>query len=134
MNIIIVDDLSPITLTYKAILLREGYEVEAFTKPLEALSYMQQNPDQFDLVLADLYMEEMNGIDIMLAAQNINPNVKTLCITGGGAYDQDTSLMQTARSVADTLAFKPIHSGQLVGMVSNLLKTTQRPAANTQTA
>jgi DNA-binding NtrC family response regulator len=131
MNIIIVDDLSPITLTYKAILLREGYEVEGFTKPLEALSYMQQNPDQFDLVITDLYMDEMNGIDIMLAAKDINPNAKTLCITGGGAYDQDTSLMQTARVVADTLAFKPIHSGQLTGMVSALLKTIRPAAAQT---
>ena len=129
MNIIVVDDLAPIALTYKAILARAGYEVEAFTHSDEAIAYMQANPTSFDLVITDIYMPETNGVDLIHAARQINPNAKTLCITGGGGFDQDTSLMQQARQIADMLSFKPIHSAQLTNTVNTLMRE-QKTAAN----
>lgn len=126
MNILVVDDLEPVALTYKAILLRAGYEVEAFTKPAEAIEHIQNYGHLYDLVVTDIYMNDFNGLHIIHAAKQANPNIKTLTITGGGGFDQDTSLMQTARVESDYMAFKPIHSGQLTGMVENLLRERKK--------
>lgn len=122
MNIIVVDDLEPVALTYKAILVRAGHDVQAFTRPAEAIQHLKTNGSKYDMVITDIYMNETNGLDVIETAKAVNPAMKTLCITGGGGYDQDTSLMQKARYAADYMAFKPIHSTQLVNMVTNLLR------------
>ena len=126
MNILVIDDLEPVALTYKSILLSAGYEVEAFTRPAEAIEHLQTHGHLYDLVVTDIYMNDFNGLHIIQAAKEANPNIKTLTITGGGGFDQDTNLMTTARAQSDYLAFKPIHSGQLTGMVANLLRDSKQ--------
>jgi|TARA_B100001971_G_C18016472_1_gene445090 DNA-binding NtrC family response regulator len=129
MNIVVVDDLAPITLTYKAVLTRAGYDVEAFTRPEEALEYLQSGNAAVDLLITDIYMPEVNGLDLITAAKSVNGATKTLCITGGGGFDQDTSLMQTAREISDQVIYKPIHSVQLVDTVRKLIGTGQQGIA-----
>ncbi len=121
MTIMIVDDLSPIALTYKSILMRAGYEAEVFTRSIEAITELQNNPSNYSLVISDIYMNEVNGVAVIATAKQMNPTIKTVCITGGGGFDQDTSLITEAREIADQLVFKPIHSGQLVNIVRTVL-------------
>jgi two-component system response regulator GlrR len=72
-NILIVDDDEDLNNLYEAFLKFDGYKVDAFTDPLDALSSFRK--DEYDLVLLDLKMPQMNGVELSQKLQNIDPNL-----------------------------------------------------------
>ena len=133
MKVLIIDDLAPVALTYKAILVNQGYDVDCYTNPKDALRAIQAKASDYNLMITDIYMDNVNGVELINAMAQANTNARILTITGGGSFDQSTVLMDTARAQSDYMAFKPIHSGQLINMVENLLRQPKRTATK-QTA
>ena len=78
-NILIVDDDEDLTNLYETFLKFDGYEVDVFTDPIDALSSFKK--DVYDLVLFDLKMPKMNGVKLSQELQNIDPNVSFRFIT-----------------------------------------------------
>jgi DNA-binding response OmpR family regulator len=72
-NILIVDDDEDLTNLYETFLKFDGYEVDAFTDPIDALYSFRK--DVYDLVLLDLKMPKMNGVELFEELQNIDPNI-----------------------------------------------------------
>ena len=70
----------------------EGYEAAGFTSAVEALKTLR--PDQFDLVLTDLQMPEMDGIALLRAAQEIDPGLVGIVMTGHGTIDTAVEAMK----------------------------------------
>jgi PleD family two-component response regulator len=61
-NVLLVDNDQDILFTFKSILDAEGYHVEAFADPNEALSHFaQMDPSYYNLVLTDIRMPKING-------------------------------------------------------------------------
>ena len=63
-KVCVVDDDVTITKSLSLILGREGFDVAAFTNPLEAMEYMQANPP--DLLISDIMMPQLSGIDLAI--------------------------------------------------------------------
>jgi DNA-binding response OmpR family regulator len=61
-RILIVDDERDIVIVLKASLQRNGYEVDGFTDPGEALANFKKN--RYDLILLDIKMPKMNGFEL----------------------------------------------------------------------
>jgi DNA-binding response OmpR family regulator len=59
-TILIVDDDEDLTSLYETFLKFDGYKVDAFTDPVDALFFFKK--DVYDLVLLDLKMPKMNGV------------------------------------------------------------------------
>lgn len=78
-NILIVDDdeLFISTLTK---MLRKTYNVVSFEDTAEAISYIQSN-DNIDLVITDLRMPSINGVELSKIIHEINPDIKTLLVS-----------------------------------------------------
>jgi DNA-binding response OmpR family regulator len=72
-NILIVDDDKDFTRLYETFLKYDGYKVAAFTDPVDALSSFKKYT--YDLVLLDLKMPQMNGIELSHKLLNIEPNL-----------------------------------------------------------
>jgi hypothetical protein len=70
----------------------EGYETTGFTSARKAVAVLQ--PGQFDLVLTDLMMPEMDGIGLLSAARQIDPGLAGIIMTGHGTIDTAVKAMQ----------------------------------------
>ena len=72
-NILIVDDDEDLTNLYETFLKYDGYKVDSFTDPTHALYSFRK--DIYDLVLLDLKMPKMSGVELSQELQNIDPNL-----------------------------------------------------------
>src|SRR5262245_56265155 len=72
---------------------RKGYHVRAITSGWEVLSLLVQNGD-IDLVLADLQMSEMDGIQLLSAVKRKYPQIEFIMMTGYGTVKTAVAAMQ----------------------------------------
>jgi len=70
----------------------EGYEVAGFTSPLSALGELERG--SFDLLLTDLQMPGLDGIEFLAAARRIDPELIAIMMTGHGTIDSAVKAMQ----------------------------------------
>src|SRR5215203_4858253 len=78
-NILIVDDDDDLTNLYETFLKYDGYKVDAFTDPVDALYSFKKAV--YDLALLDLKMPKMNGVELSQELQKIDPNLLFRYIT-----------------------------------------------------
>ncbi|NTV25727.1 MAG: PAS domain S-box protein [Chlorobiaceae bacterium] len=70
-----------------------GFNISTLNSPTEALAEFHKNPEAFDLVITDLTMPEMTGIDMARNLHELNPQLKMILITGyGKTIDNPESL------------------------------------------
>lgn len=70
----------------------EGYPTTGFTSPSQALATFEQG--SFDLVLTDLTMPLMDGIEFLRAARELDPQLVGIVITGHGSIDTAVAAMK----------------------------------------
>jgi two-component system, sensor histidine kinase and response regulator len=70
----------------------EGYVTRGFASARQALTALR--PGEHDLLLTDLMMPEMNGIDLANAAREIDPDLASIVMTGYGTIDTAVKAMQ----------------------------------------
>lgn len=95
---------------------RAGYDVVSFGNGAEALERVHEEP--FTLLLTDIVMPEMDGIELARRASEIDPDLKIMFITGFAAVTLNTE--NGTPSDAKVLS-KPFHLRDLVSEVDTLL-------------
>lgn len=105
-RLFVVDDEFVICTTLATILERSGFNAKAFTNPLEALKAANQNPP--DLLISDVMMPELSGIDLAIQIQKAHPSCRVLLFSGQAAT---ANLLDEAhrRGHNFELLSKPIH-------------------------
>jgi len=99
-------------------LAREGHEVTACHDGLAALDALKGD-DEYDLLLTDIVMPGMDGIELSQKASDLRPGLKVMFITGFTAVAMDS----TIKRAADTkLLSKPFHLKDLVQQVDKILQ------------
>ncbi len=81
-RIMFVDDDHKIAELVKRSLESVGYEVAIFTDPVKALDSVRGSLDTFDLVITDLTMPVMTGLELAAALQEIKPDIPIVLCTG----------------------------------------------------
>jgi DNA-binding NtrC family response regulator len=76
----VVDDEPIVGKRLKRLLEKDGYDVEVFTRGSIAVKELEKKP--FDIIITDLKMGRVDGIGIMEAARQRNPDTKVIIITG----------------------------------------------------
>lgn len=84
-RVLVVDDEAAIRLTMDALLRRKGYDVATAANGEEALGWLMQRA--FDLVLIDLRLPGMNGLEFARYAQRCQPNTAILFLTGSSDFN-----------------------------------------------
>lgn len=80
-TIVIVDDEDMVLTSLSSLLsLETEYDVESFTSPKEALSYVREH--DVDIVLSDYLMPEMDGITFLAQVREVRPEVPRIILTG----------------------------------------------------
>ncbi len=84
-RVLIVDDEEIIIRLLERQLLRLNCDPVAAESAREAILQIQEHPTGFDLVIADLYMPEVSGLDLARSVHASNPNLPILLCTGDDA-------------------------------------------------
>lgn len=112
--VLIVDDDPDMTSIFSLGLQDEGFEVYTYNDPLEVLS--QFRPNFYDLLLVDISMPKMNGIDLSRQLLELDPNVKICFITAGEANIEVLRELYPTRDIGCFIR-KPVTIDQLVRRV-----------------
>jgi DNA-binding response OmpR family regulator len=112
--ILIVDDDHDMTLVFSLGLQDEGFDVYTYNDPLEVLS--QFRPNFYDLLLIDINMPQMDGIELSRRILELDTNVKICFITGGEANIEVLRELYPTRSIGCYIK-KPVTIEQLVKRV-----------------
>ena len=97
-------------------LAKAGYEVVAFGNGRDAHERLQEEP--FTLLLTDIVMPQMDGIELARRAAELDPQIKIMFITGFAAVTLNTN--SKAPKNARVLS-KPFHLKDLVNEIDRLL-------------
>jgi DNA-binding NtrC family response regulator len=80
-SILIVDDEVELASLYKQFFLTLGFDAISFTQPLLALEHYKQSPNKFSIVITDLRMPGMCGLELANKIREIDSTIKILLIT-----------------------------------------------------
>jgi two-component system, sensor histidine kinase and response regulator len=92
-RLLVVDDEVPQMKALCNTLEIEGYATTGYSSPRQALEELQA--DRYDLLLTDLMMPEMDGIALLAAAREVDPNLLSIVMTGHATIDTAVSAMQS---------------------------------------
>ena len=121
-NIMIVDDEPDILSTYKVLLSAEGYNVQAFTDPQEALKHFVQLPDPssyYNLVLLDIRMPRLNGLQLFYRIKAISPNTKIMFCSALDIAEEMTSILPDIKY--EDIIKKPVEREYFINKINSAL-------------
>lgn len=120
-RVLFVDDESNVVDGIKR-MLRKTFEVHTSTNPQEALVMLQAEPD-FAVVVSDMRMPQMSGVDFLLGVRKVKPDTIRIMLTGN--LDQQTA----AAAVNDGEVFKflnkPCEESALINVLEQALRQYQ---------
>lgn len=116
--ILVVDDDDAMRLVMTRALDRSGHQVTEASNGLEALDKLSQG--SFDLIITDLIMPEMEGIELIQAIRKKHLDIKILGISGGGRSNPDSYLALASGLGANKVLAKPFEIETLLSTVNEL--------------
>ena len=117
-KILVVDDAAFMRMMIKDILTKNGYEVagEAENGAVAVSKYSELKPD---LVLMDITMPEMNGIDALKMIREYDPQAKVVLITAAGQIEQKEQAMEYGATAFIT---KPYDNQDILDAIAKCLE------------
>jgi response regulator RpfG family c-di-GMP phosphodiesterase len=124
-KLLVVDDDFDIVQVLKMGLLKNRFLVNAFTNPEEALQSFKSNAGSYCLVLSDVRMPSLSGIQLARKVKEINPDVKTVLMTAFEVRDSEFSKVFPSTQV-DGFVQKPIGIRELTNKILSIIGETKR--------
>jgi len=115
-KILVVDDEEHTRLGYAEILKMGGYEVDVAADGLDGLNKCREKV--YDLIITDLHMPRMNGVEFIEKIDNENKNAKKIIITAFGSY-------KTYKETQDKACMylnKPVRAADLENAMNEVFK------------
>jgi len=122
----IVDDDQDTSRLFRMILGEKmaRYEVFSFNDSLSALEHFTENQNSYAMVITDLRMAGLNGLELLKKIKNANPNVRTILISG---FNVENQMFRDGMElgVIDTTLEKPVTIQRLCHRVKSELQIYQ---------
>jgi len=112
-SILILDDEPIVSKRLRPSLEKKGYEVETFTASADALKRVRER--QFDIVVTDLKMEGVDGMQFLTEVKSLYPDTEVIVITGFATMA--TAKESFNKGVFDFLA-KPFKLGEIAEVIA----------------
>ena len=115
-TLMLVDDDRDILFTFKSILAAEGFKVEAFTDPNEALNrFTQADPSYYNLVITDIRMPKINGFQLYQKLKEIKRDIRVLFMT---AFEVPGNLLDSMPNINESdIIRKPIEEQRFINRI-----------------
>jgi PAS domain S-box-containing protein len=116
--ILLIDDELPLVNIGKQMLERLGYEVVTQTSSRDAFELFSRKPQRFDLVITDMTMPNMTGLELSNKIMTIQPNIPIILSTGFSEFvDEDTAKEMGIRA----FVMKPFLMSEMANMIRKVL-------------
>jgi signal transduction histidine kinase/ligand-binding sensor domain-containing protein/ActR/RegA family two-component response regulator len=122
-RILLVDDEKALTEMGTQMLERLGYEVEGISNALSALETFRLEPDRFQLVISDLTMPHMTGIQLAEELKKIKPDIPIIICSGYSAILTEEQI--NALGISDYI-MKPVIKSELAQVVRRVLDNREK--------
>ncbi|HRD66830.1 MAG TPA: sigma-54 dependent transcriptional regulator [Candidatus Competibacter sp.] len=119
-RILLVDDDEAVCRMVEAILTDRDYAVSAYTRSVEAMAGFA--PGKYDLVITDIKMPVINGLDVLQKIKQRDTAVPVIMITAHATVDLS---IQALRNGAYDMLTKPFEPEELLSRIRNALRQTE---------
>ncbi|MFH1115163.1 MAG: PAS domain S-box protein [Pseudomonadota bacterium] len=117
-RILLVDDEEFIVKMAKEMLERLGYEVVPCTGGMEAAALFRKAPEEFDLLISDLTMPGMSGMELAKELKNLRPGLPVILCTG---FSETITEQAVTEAGIGALLMKPIRRSTIAGAIRKVL-------------
>ncbi|MDP3542251.1 MAG: sigma-54 dependent transcriptional regulator [Elusimicrobiota bacterium] len=124
-RILVVDDEIGMCRLLQAVLGDAGYKVTAHQKPDEALRAFDREP--FDLVISDVRMPKLTGVDILQAVKSRSPDTPVILVT---AFGSTRTAVEAMRLGTSDYILKPFKNEEIRLVVEGVLERRRLAAEN----
>lgn len=117
-RILVIEDDSEMQALLKDFMEEEGYEVDSVEDGSQAFRKLAK--ETFDLIITDIRMPGLNGLDILPGLKQIQPGVSTIVITAFGSEEIHRRAITRG---ADAYLEKPLHLDQLRTLIQEMVSS-----------
>jgi DNA-binding response OmpR family regulator len=119
-RILLVDDELDITRLVRMVLENSGFVVDVYTDPILALSHFKAG--SYDLILLDIRMPEINGLELYQKMKQIDNNAKVCFLTASELFYEEYRRLE-AHSLLDKAYFiqKPFRTEEMVDQIKAII-------------
>ncbi len=121
-RILVIDDEKLARMVLNRMLKAGGHEVVEAENGRQGLCAFEESP--VDLIVTDILMPEMEGLETIRELRRRRPEVKIISITGGGLADGRDALRAAKAFGALAVLAKPFREQELLKLVEEALQTT----------
>jgi PAS domain S-box-containing protein len=118
-RLLIVDDEDDLAQMNKRSLEKLGYQVVAVSQSEEALNLFQTNPEEYDLIITDLTMPHMTGLELAHKIRAIRTTVPIILCTG---FSELLTQEQVTAAGIQALLTKPVSRGKMAVTIRHALE------------
>jgi len=116
-KILLVDDDDGVRSSFTALLTRRGYDIDPKSSGVEALNSLKKT--SYDILLTDLKMPNMNGLDLLKEARKIDSELGVIIMTG---YGEIASYLEAMDLGAVEYLNKPVKTSDLEVIIKKLIQ------------
>ncbi len=116
------DDLVTLTLL-KGVLAAEDMAPHGFSDPFAAFQALQNHPDQYDLLITDINMPGMDGLELLRAVRLLSPLLPVIVLT---SRDDKESVRKALQLGANDYLDKPVQQTALIESIRTILSSAPR--------
>jgi len=116
-KLLIVDDAKLFLRSFRRLLCKEGYDVTTAENGSEALEHLKK--ETFDLVVTDIEMPKMNGIDMLKRIKTLKGDLMVIVLTAFSSLERKEEALKFG---ASGYIEKPVEIDYIKGVIGKLLK------------
>jgi len=119
-RILFVDDEQAIAQMVEQQLTNLGYAVEIRTSSIDALDLVRSVPERFDLLITDMSMPQMTGVNLVKEIRRFRPDLPVILCTG---FSEQINEEMAREMGISTLLLKPIVRNEMAAAIRRALET-----------
>ena len=123
---VVDDDVGTATFFHEA--LRQNIDevsVFSFTDPIEAFEHFTENKEKYVLVISDLRMPGLNGLELLKKVKSLNPKVRTILMSAYNFEEEEKFQQYMEEAIINSTIEKPVTMNRLYERVREQLFVNQ---------
>jgi CheY-like chemotaxis protein len=119
--VLLIDDDKDILTVLKLSLERKGMNIHCFTNPVLAVEHFKNNAANYDIVVTDIRMPQMNGFEVARAVKEIRQDIRLAFIT---AFDINKSEFEKVlpSTKVDAFITKPVKPATFAEIINGIME------------